>query len=58
MLTGSLPRVCVCVYVCVCVQVPVDVMGVVVSVGSSGTVKRKSDSSELARRDITLADKR
>ncbi|KAL6756722.1 replication protein A 70 kDa DNA-binding subunit [Haematococcus lacustris] len=35
----------------------VDVMGVVTAVSGLGTVKRKSDSSELARRDVTLADK-
>ncbi len=50
-------RVC-CVSVCARAQMLVDVLGVVVSVGASGTVKRKSDMSELARRDVTLADKR
>jgi replication factor A1 len=39
-------------------QVPVDVAGVVVSLGTFGTVKRKADNSELARRDVTLADQR
>lgn len=39
-------------------QMPVDVLAIVTSLGPLGTVKRKSDSSELARRDITLADKR
>ena len=35
-----------------------DVVGIVVSCGALGTVKRKSDSTELVRRDITLADQR
>jgi len=35
---------------------PVDVLGVVMQVGTLGTIKRKSDSTELARRDVTLAD--
>lgn len=42
----------------VSVQAPVDVMGVVTAVGPMGTIKRKMDSSELMRRDITLADSR
>ncbi len=33
-------------------------MGVVISVGQLGSVKRKSDNSELSRRDITLLDQR
>lgn len=37
---------------------PVDVMGVVTSVGALGSIKRKSDLSELARRDITIVDQR
>lgn len=37
-------------------KAPVDVMGVVTAVGPLGTIKRKVDSSELMRRDITLAD--
>lgn len=36
----------------------VDVMGVVLALGSLGTVKRKADSSELPRRDVTLGDMR
>ncbi|KXZ50509.1 hypothetical protein GPECTOR_16g684 [Gonium pectorale] len=34
----------------------VDVAGVVLSLGPLGTVKRKADSSELPRRDVTLGD--
>lgn len=34
----------------------VDVLGVVLAVGALGSVKRKSDAAELARRDVTLAD--
>lgn len=34
----------------------VDVIGVVTAVGAPGSVKRKSDSAEVQRRDITLAD--
>ncbi|GLI69429.1 hypothetical protein VaNZ11_014038 [Volvox africanus] len=37
-------------------RAPVDVMGVVLALGSLGTVKRKADSSELPRRDVTLGD--
>ncbi|CAD7702509.1 unnamed protein product [Ostreobium quekettii] len=37
-------------------KVPVTVMGVVTSVGAIGTVKRKADSSEVVRRDITIVD--
>lgn len=51
------PHVCVCV--CArrpCLQAPIDVLGVVTSVGLVGSVKRKSDNSDLTRRDITLAD--
>ena len=33
-------------------------MGVVTNVGQLGSVKRKSDNSELSRRDITLLDQR
>ena len=33
-------------------------MGVVTDVGQLGSVKRKSDNSELSRRDITLLDQR
>lgn len=38
-------------------QALVSVMGVVMSAGPQGTVKRKSDSSEIARRDVTIMDK-
>lgn len=34
----------------------VDLLGVVVAAGTLGSVKRKSDSAELARRDLTLVD--
>ncbi|DBB18305.1 TPA: hypothetical protein ACH3X3_003260 [Trebouxia sp. C0006] len=34
----------------------IDMMGVVTSVGQLGSVKRKSDNSELSRRDVTLLD--
>ena len=45
--------------VCVCVmQAGIDMMGVVTNVGQLGSVKRKSDNSELSRRDITLLDQR
>ncbi|KAI8470838.1 MAG: replication protein A 70 kDa DNA-binding subunit [Monoraphidium minutum] len=37
-------------------KAPVDVLGVVLSLGSLGTVKRKADNSELPRRDVTLGD--
>lgn len=37
-------------------KAPVDVLGAVLEVGALGSVKRKSDASELARRDITLGD--
>ena len=36
----------------------VDVVGVALSVGPLGSVKRKSDQSELTRREITLLDQR
>lgn len=39
-------------------QAGIDMMGVVTSVGQLGSVKRKSDNSELPRRDITLLDQR
>jgi hypothetical protein len=38
------------------VQPPVDVLGVVVQCGEEGTVKRKSDDTELRRANITLLD--
>lgn len=45
--------------VCVSVmQAGIDLMGVVTDVGQLGSVKRKSDNSELSRRDITLLDTR
>lgn len=34
----------------------VDIIGVVTAVGAPGSVKRKSDSAEIQRRDVTLAD--
>lgn len=40
------------------VQALVDLLGVVTTVGTLGSVKRKSDQSELQRRDITLLDQR
>lgn len=39
-------------------QAMVNVLGVVQSVGAVGSVKRKSDMSELLRRDLTLVDQR
>lgn len=35
-----------------------DLLGVVTVVGQLGSVKRKSDQSELQRRDVTLTDQR
>lgn len=37
-------------------KAPIDLIGVVTSVQPLGSVKRKSDSSELSRRDVTLVD--
>jgi hypothetical protein len=37
-------------------KVPFDVVGVVKEVGEQGTVKRKSDGTDLFRRDIKLLD--
>jgi replication factor A1 len=37
-------------------KAPVDVVGLAVAVAALGSVKRKSDDAELARRDVTLAD--
>jgi replication factor A1 len=37
-------------------KAPVDVIGVVTAVGAPGSIKRKSDSQEVVRRDITMAD--
>ena len=42
----------------VVMQAGIDMMGVVTSVGQLGSVKRKSDNSELSRRDVTLLDQR
>ena len=39
-------------------KAPVDVMAIVVNCGEEGTVKRKSDDSELRRLNITLVDQR
>ena len=39
-------------------QTGIDMMGIVTSVGQLGSVKRKSDNSELSRRDVTLLDQR
>ena len=39
-------------------RAPVDVMGVVLALGSYGTVKRKADNSELPRREVTIGDQR
>ena len=35
-----------------------DLLGVVTAVGPLGSVKRQRDGTELARRDLTLADQR
>lgn len=40
------------------VQAGIDIMGIVTQVGPLGSVKRKSDNSELSRRDITMLDQR
>lgn len=46
-------------FVVLCVmQTPVDVLGVILSLGTLGSVKKKSDNTDLQRRDVTLADKR
>lgn len=37
-------------------KAPVDVIGVVTSVGATGSIKRKSDQQEVVRRELTLAD--
>lgn len=39
-------------------QAPVDVLGMVLSVGPLGTIKRRADNSELQRRDVTIGDAR
>lgn len=39
-------------------KMPIDILGVVVSCGGLGTIKRKADQTELPRRDVTLADSR
>ena len=33
-------------------------MGVVVGLGTLGSIKRKSDNSDVQRRDVTLVDQR
>lgn len=38
-------------------KAPVDLIGVVTSVGQVGSVKRKTDQTELSRRDITMVDR-
>ena len=35
-------------------QAPVDVMGIIVGLGAPGSIKRKSDNSDVQRRDVTL----
>jgi Replication protein A OB domain len=52
-LWGAPPDFCCCLH-----QALVDLLGVVTTVGPLGSVKRKSDQSELQRRDITLLDSR
>jgi replication factor A1 len=37
-------------------KAPIDLIGIVTSVQPLGSVKRKSDSTELSRRDVTLVD--
>lgn len=37
-------------------KAPVDIIGVVTAAGQLGSVKRKTDASEIQRRDITLVD--
>eukprot|EP00798_Chlamydomonas_sp_ICE-L_P011132 gene11132-18752_t len=37
-------------------KAPVDIMGVITSAGTVGTVKRKSDDTQLTRREVTLVD--
>lgn len=41
-----------------CAQAPFDVMGMITSVGTVGSVKRKADNSDVNRREVTLADSR
>lgn len=38
-------------------KMTVDLLGIVISVGQLGSVKRKNDQSELSRRDITIVDR-
>lgn len=52
-LSDASPDSCCCSH-----QALVDLLGVVTTVGPLGSVKRKSDQSELQRRDITLLDSR
>lgn len=35
-----------------------DVLGVLVSLAPVGTVKRKADGTDIARRDLTITDRR
>ena len=39
-------------------QTNVDVIGIVKEVGAIGSIKRKTDGSDVARRDVTIVDKR
>ena len=41
---------------CLTLQRLFDVLAVVTTVGPLGSIKRKSDQSELIRRDVTLLD--
>jgi hypothetical protein len=41
-----------------CPQAPFDIMGMITSVGTVGSVKRKADNSDVTRREVTLADSR
>lgn len=43
---------------CWCLQAPFDIMGMITSVGTVGSVKRKADNSDVSRREVTLADSR
>ena len=37
-------------------RTPIDLIGIVTTVGPVGSVKRRKDGSEAARRDLTFAD--
>jgi hypothetical protein len=39
-------------------QMTVDVLGVLTAVAALGSVKRKTDNTELSRRDVTIVDQR